>query len=130
MPNKPKYAISILKITPYFSNFDLQGRMHPDEGEIIYGVCLPATGFSALFVLFSLLTVVSVLVSGFICYHRTLAKVSEENPPEPSARIQSSRSAVSNIIPAATGAPVPVILGFGAWFSKKPPGDFTRTAMY
>ena len=33
--------------------------------EIVYGVCLPATGFSALFVLVSLLTVISVLVSGW-----------------------------------------------------------------
>ena len=34
--------------------------------EIVYGVCLPATGFSVLFVLLSLLTVISVLVSGKI----------------------------------------------------------------
>merc|ERR1711936_372489 len=33
--------------------------------DFIYGVCLPATGFSALFVLLSLTTVVSVIVSGF-----------------------------------------------------------------
>ena len=32
--------------------------------EIVYGVCLPATGFSVLFVLLALLTVISVLVSG------------------------------------------------------------------
>ena len=41
-----------------------QGRMMPEE--IVYGVCLPATGFSVLFVLLSLLTVISVLVSGKI----------------------------------------------------------------
>ena len=104
--------------------------MLPDEGEIIYGVCLPATGFSALFVLISLLTVISVLVSGFICYHRTLAKVSEENPPEPNGRMQSSISALNNVMPNATGAAVPVVWGFGTWFSKRPTGDLTRPAIY
>ena len=39
-----------------------QGKILPEE--IVYGVCLPATGFSVLFVLLSLLTVISVLVSG------------------------------------------------------------------
>jgi len=57
-----------------------QGQMMPEE--IVYGVCLPATGFSALFVLVSLLTVISVLVSGFVCYHRQLQKVLEEGAPE------------------------------------------------
>ena len=37
----------------------------------------------ALFVLLALMTVVSVIVSGFICYHRQLAKVAEEAAPEP-----------------------------------------------
>ena len=55
--------------------------------EVVYGVCLPVTGFSALFVLFSLMTVVSVIVAGFVCYHRQLAKVSEESAPEPGARV-------------------------------------------
>ena len=44
---------------------------------------MPATGFSALFVLISLLTVISVLVSGFVCYHRQLQKVAEEGAPTP-----------------------------------------------
>jgi len=110
-------------------NTIFQGRMLPDEGEIIYGVCLPATGFSALFVLFSLLTVISVLVSGFICYHRTLAKVSEENPPEPNARMLPSMSAVNNIIPATMGGQVPVVWGFGTWFSKRH-GDVVRPSLY
>ena len=57
--------------------------MMPEE--IVYGVCLPATGFSALFVLVSLLTVISVLVSGFVCYHRQLQKVAEEGAPAPSS---------------------------------------------
>ena len=55
--------------------------------DVVYGVCLPATGFSALFVLFALMTVVSVIVSGFICYHRQLAKVAEESAPEPGGPI-------------------------------------------
>ena len=58
-----------------------EGRILPEE--IVYGVCLPATGFSALFVLISLLTVISVLVSGFVCYHRQLQKVAEEGAPTP-----------------------------------------------
>merc|ERR1711983_129988 len=59
-----------------------QGKIQED---VIYGVCLPATGFSALFVLLALMTVVSVIVSAFICYHRQLAKVAEEAAPEPTA---------------------------------------------
>ena len=46
--------------------------MMPEE--IVYGVCLPATGFSALFVVVSLLTIVAVLVSGFLCYHKQIEK--------------------------------------------------------
>jgi len=56
-----------------------QGRIMPEE--IVYGVCLPATGFSALFVLVALLTVISVLVSGFVCYHRQIQKAVEEGAP-------------------------------------------------
>jgi len=65
-----------------------QGRIMPEE--IVYGVCLPATGFSVLFVLLSLLTVISVLVSGFVCYHRQLQKVAEEGAPEPGVRVNTS----------------------------------------
>lgn len=66
-----------------------QGRIMPEE--IVYGVCLPATGFSALFVLVSLLTVISVLVSGFVCYHRQLQKVAEEGAPSPGGDIPLQR---------------------------------------
>jgi len=66
-----------------------QGRIMPEE--IVYGVCLPATGFSALFVLVSLLTVISVLVSGFVCYHRQLQKVAEEGAPSPRGDIPLQR---------------------------------------
>ena len=52
--------------------------------EVVYGICLPATNFSALFVLVSLLTIISVLVSGFVCYHRQLQKRVEEAAPAPS----------------------------------------------
>ena len=72
----------------------MQGKIHDEEDGGLYGVCLPATGFSALFVLFSLLTVVSILVSGFVCYHRTLAKVSEENPPEPNGAGPATNAAL------------------------------------
>lgn len=65
-----------------------QGRIMPEE--IVYGVCLPATGFSVLFVLLSLLTVISVLVSGFVCYHRQLQKVAEEGAPEPGVRVSTN----------------------------------------
>ena len=61
--------------------------------DIIYGVCLPATGFSALFVLLALMTVVSVIVSGFICYHRQLAKVAEEAAPEAEATTEEAPAA-------------------------------------
>ncbi len=61
----------------------MQGRMLPEE--VVYGICLPATGFSALFVLVSLLTIISVLVSGFVCYHRQLQKQVEEGAPAPVA---------------------------------------------
>jgi len=56
-----------------------QGQMMPEE--IVYGVCLPATGFSALFVVVSLLTIVAVLVSGFLCYHKQIEKQMEKNAP-------------------------------------------------
>ncbi len=55
-----------------------------NSGEIVYGVCLPATGFSALFVVISLITVISILVSGFVCYQRQLQKVAEEAAPKSS----------------------------------------------
>jgi hypothetical protein len=53
-----------------------------NSGEIVYGVCLPATGFSALFVVISLITVISILVSGFVCYQRQMQKVAEESAPK------------------------------------------------
>lgn len=49
-----------------------QGKIVPEE--VVLGVCIPATGFSALFVLLSLLTVVAIIISAFICYHRGIQK--------------------------------------------------------
>ena len=105
-----------------FSLLLFQGKIKED---IIYGVCLPATGFSALFVLLSLMTVVSVIVSGFICYHRQLAKVAEESAPEPT----STRRMVP---PGPPGSPPiqhhPTAFqtslidwGFNTWFRSKAP---------
>ena len=62
-----------------------------NSGEIVYGVCLPATGFSALFVVISLVTVVSILVSGFVCYQRQLQKVAEESAPKQTPAQQVKR---------------------------------------
>ncbi|XP_064085121.1 uncharacterized protein LOC135200420 [Macrobrachium nipponense] len=51
--------------------------------DVVYGVCLPAPGFSALFVLLAMCTVISVLVAGFMCHHRQLQKDSAESPAAP-----------------------------------------------
>ncbi|CAB4058923.1 unnamed protein product [Lepeophtheirus salmonis] len=67
-----------------------QGRMKGEE--IVYGICLPTTSFSAIFVLLALLTVISVLVSGFVCYQRQLQKVAEESAPKPIPRRSSFRT--------------------------------------
>lgn len=105
-----------------------QGKIKED---IIYGVCLPATGFSALFVLLALMTVVSVIVSGFICYHRQLAKVAEEAAPEPSAnRAAAAAAMAAAAVAAASTAPPPSQVqtsfmlkewNFNAWFKNKHP---------
>ena len=86
--------------------------------EVVYGVCLPVTGFSALFVLFSLMTVVSVIVAGFVCYHRQLAKVSEESAPEPGARV------LQVPVQPQPGFPVNTVMvsnewGINTWFRNK-----------
>ena len=100
----------------------LQGKIQED---VIYGVCLPATGFSALFVLLALMTVVSVIVSGFICYHRQLAKVAEESAPEP-----TSNRVVPGPVPGPVGPSVMnpgtvqtslMLKEFNAWFRKQQP---------
>lgn len=96
-----------------------QGKIKED---IIYGVCLPATGFSALFVLFALMTVVSVIVSGFICYHRQLAKVAEEAAPEPGAATVLHPAAVMAAATAAAAEQPSFMLkewGFNTWFRNK-----------
>ena len=100
-----------------FPNFDqfswfLQGKIQED---VIYGVCLPATGFSALFVLLALMTVVSVIVSAFICYHRQLAKVAEEAAPEPTA---AAAQAAASINPGTVQTSL-MLKEFNAWFRKQ-----------
>lgn len=52
-----------------------QGKMRE---EVVYGICLPAPGFSALFVLLAMCVVISVLVASFLCYHRQLQKADRE----------------------------------------------------
>jgi hypothetical protein len=66
--------------------------------EVVYGICLPAIGFSALFVLVSLLTIISVLVSGFVCYHRQLQKQVEEGAPAPAHQPQPRQWGVSTLL--------------------------------
>lgn len=56
--------------------------------DVVYGVCLPAPGFSALFVLVAMCTVISVLVAGFMCHHRQLQKDTTESPATPHAHQQ------------------------------------------
>ncbi|KAK7072001.1 hypothetical protein SK128_026531 [Halocaridina rubra] len=76
------------------SEADLEFTPAKDDGvtvfkghreDVVYGVCLPAPGFSALFVLLSMCTVISVLVAGFMCHHRQLQKDSAESPAAPHA---------------------------------------------
>ncbi|CAG0904472.1 unnamed protein product, partial [Cyprideis torosa] len=42
--------------------------------EVVYGVCLPAGSFTALFLLISLCTVIAVFTAAFMCYHRERQK--------------------------------------------------------
>lgn len=51
--------------------------------DVVYGICLPAPGFSALFVLLAMCTVISVLVAGFMCHHRQIQKDTIESPAAP-----------------------------------------------
>jgi len=60
-----------------------QGKMHRSADDVVYGVCLPAPGFSALFVLLAMCVVISVLVASFLCYHRQLQKDDREGVPTP-----------------------------------------------
>jgi len=107
-----------------------QGKIHDEEDGGLYGVCLPATGFSALFVLFSLLTVVSILVSGFVCYHRTLAKVSEENPPEPNGAAVANAAAAAAVAAQAAAVQQQMGWGFGTWFKQHENSSRMRPALF
>ncbi|CAL4219666.1 unnamed protein product [Meganyctiphanes norvegica] len=81
------------------SEADLEFTPARDEGvtifkghreDVVYGVCLPAPGFSALFVLLAMCTVISVLVAGFMCHHRQLQKDSVESPAAPHPHQQAA----------------------------------------
>ena len=71
------------------------------------------------------MTVVSVIVSGFICYHRQLAKVAEEAAPEPaSARVATLPHGVVPSTPlnqVQTSFMLKEWNGFNAWFRKQHP---------
>lgn len=58
--------------------------------DVVYGVCLPAPGFSALFVLLAMCTVISVLVAGFMCHHRQMQKDTSESPAAPHTHQQAA----------------------------------------
>jgi len=72
-----------------------QGKMRE---EVVYGICLPAPGFSALFVLLAMCVVISVLVASFLCYHRQLQKADREGCP--SSHHPSFGMGVMGITPA------------------------------
>ena len=50
---------------------------------IVYGICLPAPAFSALFVFLAMCTVISVLVAGFMCHLRQIQKDKTDSAPGP-----------------------------------------------
>ena len=60
------------------------------------------------------MTVVSVIVSAFICYHRQLAKVAEEAAPEPTA----AAAAAASINPGTVQTSL-MLKEFNAWFRKQ-----------
>ncbi|XP_045107484.1 uncharacterized protein LOC123502374 [Portunus trituberculatus] len=70
-----------LEFTPAMDDSVTVFKGHPED--MVYGVCLPAPGFSALFVLVAMCTVISVLVAGFMCHHRQLQKDTTESPATP-----------------------------------------------
>ncbi|XP_042222693.1 uncharacterized protein LOC121867003 [Homarus americanus] len=70
-----------LEFTPAMEDRVTVFKGHREE--VVYGVCLPAPGFSALFVLLAMCTVISVLVAGFMCHHRQLQKDTAESPAAP-----------------------------------------------
>lgn len=70
-----------LEFTPAMDDTVTVFQGHREE--VVYGVCLPAPGFSALFVLVAMCTVISVLVAGFMCHHRQLQKDNAGAPAAP-----------------------------------------------
>ena len=102
------------------------------DDDVVYGICLPATGFSALFVFVSLLTVISIIVSGFVCYQRQLQKVAEESAPSGPVGPGQAAGPPPPMVAAAAAAGVaqmtPVVgvqqhgWGFNTWFRKTQEG--------
>lgn len=45
-----------------------QGQMIPEE--VVYGICLPATQMSIIFIFMSIFTVIAVFVAGFMCFRK------------------------------------------------------------
>ena len=86
-----------LAFTPNASSEGLtifQSKMRQD---VVYGICLPAPGFSALFVLLAMCVVISVLVASFLCYHRQLQKVDREGVCVP---VHPPAHAMAGVTPA------------------------------
>ncbi|KAK8745520.1 hypothetical protein OTU49_000239 [Cherax quadricarinatus] len=75
-----------LEFTPELDDRVTVFKGHRED--VVYGVCLPAPGFSALFVLLAMCTVISVLVAGFMCHHRQLQKDTTESPAAPHSHQQ------------------------------------------
>ncbi len=69
------------------------------------------------------MTVVSVIVSGFICYHRQLAKVAEESAPEP---VGATNAAQVHAAQVQTS----MMLNFNAWFKQKQAANCVPHANY
>lgn len=97
------------------------------DDEVVYGICLPATGFSALFVFVSLLTVISIIVSGFVCYQRQLQKVAEESAPS-GPPVGTPAPIAAQMASAGVAQMTPVVgvqqhgWGFNTWFRKTQEG--------
>jgi len=56
-----------------------QGQMISEE--VVYGICLPATQMSIVFLVVSIFTVIAVLMAGFLCYKRHFKNRKERSSP-------------------------------------------------
>ncbi|KAK2719599.1 uncharacterized protein LOC136037321 [Artemia franciscana] len=77
-----------------------QGRIRE---EVIYGVCLPSASFTALFVTLTMCVLISVIVAGFLCYHRQIQK-SKSEAALPSIPVQFLQDNMDwRVIPSKAG---------------------------